>query len=278
MKKKISVVVGPTASGKSAFGLKLAEKRKGCVINADSMQIYRDLKILSARPSESDMNGIVHLLYGYMDSFQPVTVFDWLKLAAQTIEAVDNPILIGGTGMYIGALINGISPIPEVDENIRALVRNLPLDEVKKQVKECQALDPQRLRRALEVQLTTSKPLSYFQNLPKQKLVDADFDVYFINPDRKMLYQNCERRFDEMIQNGAIDEVKHLLDINASNGVMGAIGVPQIAALLKGKISFDDMRVLAKTATRQYAKRQITWFKHQLPDKKEIADPSEYNL
>lgn len=278
MKKKISVIAGPTASGKSSFGIKLAQKINGCILNADSMQIYQDLKILSARPGEEETKGIVHLLYGYADSFQPQTVVDWLKKAVQAAQEVENPIFVGGTGMYIGALINGISPIPDVDEDIRALVRRMPLSEVKKQVKECSAVDSQRLRRALEVQLSTKKTLSYFQSLPKQKYIDADFDVYFIHPDRALLYQNAEKRFDEMISNGAIEEVRHLLKIQASNGVLGAIGVAQIKSYLNGEISFDKMVERAKTATRQYAKRQVTWFKHQLADKKEITDPIAYWL
>lgn len=276
MERKIYVIVGPTASGKSGLALNLAKKINGCIVNADSMQIYKDLKILSARPDETDMNGIPHYLYGYLDAYQANSVSDWLKRAVEKLKEVERPILVGGTGMYVSALINGLSPIPNVDPVIRETVRNMSIDDVKKQVKECSAIDPQRLRRALEIQLSTGKTLSYFQNLPKIKLLDANFDIFFVNPERDILYHNCNQRLVQMVNNGAIEEVRHLLNINATGGVVKAIGVPEIVEYLSGKNSFEKMVQQIQLSTRHYAKRQVTWFKNQLTGMCEIKNPVDF--
>lgn len=276
MERKIYVIVGPTASGKSGLALNLAKKIKGSIVNADSMQIYKDLKILSARPDEADMDGIPHFLYGYLDAYQANSVSDWLKRAVEKLKEVERPILVGGTGMYVSALINGLSPIPNVDPVIRETVRNMSIDDVKKQVKECSAIDPQRLRRALEIQLSTGKTLSYFQNLPKIKLLDANFDIFFVNPERDILYHNCNQRLVQMVNNGAIEEVRHLLNINATGGVVKAIGVPEIVEYLSGKNSFEKMVQQIQLSTRHYAKRQVTWFKNQLTGMCEIKNPVDF--
>ncbi|MBR4931847.1 MAG: tRNA (adenosine(37)-N6)-dimethylallyltransferase MiaA [Alphaproteobacteria bacterium] len=276
MERKIYVIVGPTASGKSGLALNLAKKIKGSIVNADSMQIYKDLKILSARPDEAEMDGIPHFLYGYLDAYQANSVSDWLKRAVEKLKEVERPILVGGTGMYVSALINGLSPIPNVDPVIRETVRNMSIDDVKKQVKECSAIDPQRLRRALEIQLSTGKTLSYFQNLPKIKLLDANFDIFFVNPERDILYHNCNQRLVQMVNNGAIEEVRHLLNINATGGVVKAIGVPEIVEYLSGKNSFEKMVQQIQLSTRHYAKRQVTWFKNQLTGMCEIKNPVDF--
>lgn len=276
MKQKINIIVGPTASGKSSFGLRLAEKIKGEIINADSMQVYQDLKILSARPLESEMNGITHHLYGYLGSHEKNSAYDWLKKAIQIIQKIENPILIGGTGLYIDILMNGISPIPPIDLSIREKVRQMDINEVRQQVKNCFYHDSQRLRRALEVQLSTGKPLSYFQDKPKIKEIDADFKVYFINPPREKLYEQCDSRFEKMLQNGAIEEVKHLLEMNATGGVMKAIGVEQIISYLYHECDFHQLCETGQRVTRHYAKRQVTWFTHQIKDKTEVVNPEEF--
>lgn len=276
MEQKIYVIVGPTASGKSGLALNLAKKINGCIINADSMQIYKDLKILSARPDETDMNGIPHYLYGYLDAYQTNSVSDWLMRVVEKLKEVERPILVGGTGMYVSALINGLSPIPDVDPVIRETVRSMSIDDVKKQVKECSAVDPQRLRRALEIQLSTGKSLSYFQNLPKIKLLDANFNIFFVNPEREVLYHNCNQRLMQMVNNGAIEEVRHLLNIQATGGVMKAIGVPEIIEYLSGKSSFERMVQQIQLSTRHYAKRQVTWFKNQLSNVCEINNPIDF--
>ena len=277
-KKKICIVVGPTASGKSDFAVRMAQKINGEVVNADSMQIYKDLQIITARPTIDDMQEIPHHLYGYFDSFQTNSVQLWLNKVVPQLKQIERPVVVGGTGMYINALINGISPIPEINSEKREFVRSLSLDEVKKMVVDCSALDNQRLRRALEVQLSTGKPLSYFQQLPRIKMIDAEFDVYFINPKRDILYQNCNNRLIKMLQSGAIDEVQNLLNINASGSVLKAIGVPEIIAYLQNDLSYDDMCLKIQLSTRHYAKRQVTWFKHQLDNYTEIENPYLYEM
>ncbi len=274
--RKIYVIVGPTASGKSDLAIQLAQTVAGGIINADSMQIYKDLTVLSARPTESEMVGVPHLLYGYADAYYENSVQDWLDKAVIAVNNVKTPVFVGGTGMYVGALINGLSPIPDVDPIIREQVRQMPIEEVKSLVKECQFTDSQRIRRALEVQLSTGKTLSYFQQLPKVKLFEADFQVFFVNPPRPILYDRCNRRFVQMIENGAIDEVKNLILLNATGGVTKAIGVPEITDYLAGQITYDEMISRAQLATRHYAKRQVTWFKHQLSQSIEINNPSEF--
>lgn len=274
--KKIYVIAGPTASGKSQLALQMAETLNGTVINADSMQIYRDLRILSARPNENEMRGIPHLLYGYADAFYDNNVQDWLEKATAVVETCACPIFVGGTGLYINALINGISPIPDVDLSVRSLVRQMPLEEVKRRVQDCTAVDSQRLRRALEVQLSTGKPLSYFQKLPRKQFIKATFEVFFVHPPRSILYEQCNKRLVQMIEKGAIEEVRHLKDIGATGGVCKAIGVPEIMAYIKGQCTYEQMIEQIQLATRHYAKRQCTWFKHQLPAGVEITNPANF--
>ena len=256
--------MGPTASGKSGLALRLAKKKNGTVINADSMQIYKDLSIILARPTQAEMEGIPHLLYGYADAWTQGTVQDWLSHVVPVLKETDNPILVGGTGLYFSSLINGINEIPEVDPVVRQTVRKMPIEEVKQKVKGCPFTDPQRLRRALEVQLSTGKPLSYFQSLPKKVIYHADFKTVFLTPPREQLYQNCELRFRQMIRQGGIQEVKELLKLKPTGGVLKAIGVPEIISYIQGDLSKEEMIERAILSTRHYAKRQITWFKHQI--------------
>lgn len=274
--RKIYIITGPTASGKSRLALQMAQILNGMVINADSMQIYRDLKILTARPDETETNLVPHLLYGYADSFYENNVQDWLEKVVQVIEQCDKPVFVGGTGLYINALINGLSPIPPVDPAIRTQVRSMTLEEVKSRVCDCSATDSQRLRRALEVQLTTGKSLAYFQKLPKISFVKADFQIYFVHPERSILYEQCNKRLIQMIERGAIDEVRHLITIGATGGVCKAIGVSEIKSYLEGQISYNMMVNQIQLATRHYAKRQCTWFKHQLSSAIEITDPTKF--
>ncbi len=278
MRRKIYIVSGPTAGGKSDLAIRMARSLNASVINADSMQIYRDLKVLSARPSEAETAGIPHLLYGYADAFYESSVQDWLNKAVKVVESVPQAVFVGGTGMYIGAMVKGLSPIPDVDLNVRETVRQMPIEEVKSKVHDCPFTDSQRLRRALEVELSTGKTLSYFQQLPKIKPIDADFEVFFVNPPREILYERCNQRFIQMLESGAIEEVKYLIQLNATGGVTKAIGVPEITDYLVGQISREEMIVRAQLATRHYAKRHITWFKHQLPNIIEIQNPTAFTL
>ena len=274
--KKITIVCGPTASGKSSLALQIAQKEQGSVVNADAMQIYKDLTIISARPKEEEMHGIPHLLYGYADAWTQGTVQDWLEKITPVLKEIKNPVIVGGTGMYISALVNGINDIPDVDETIRQSVRNMDIEEVKSIVKDCPFTDPQRLRRALEIQLTTGKPLSFFQNQPKKKTINADFQVIFLNPPRDILYKRCEQRFYQMIEQGGIEEVQKLMELKPTGGVLKAIGVPEIISYLEGNLSKEEMCLNAILSTRHYAKRQVTWFKHQIKSDIELTTPSDF--
>lgn len=264
MKKKIFVVVGPTASGKSGLAIQIAKHINGQIVNADSMQIYHDLSIISARPQQEDLDQVPHHLYGYVDAWTQPSVQDWLSVVVPKLKEVSNPVLVGGTGLYVSALINGLNDIPEIDPEIRATVRQMDMTEIQSRLKDCPFTDPQRMKRALEVELSTGHCLAYFQSLPKKKLYDADFRVIFLNPPRNQLYQNCEERFNQMMEQGGVEEVRHLLTLNPTGGVLKAIGVPEITAFLRGDIFYETMKKKAILATRHYAKRQVTWFRHQL--------------
>lgn len=263
MQKTIPIIVGPTASGKSSFALKLAKHIEGEIVNADALQVYQDLTILSARPTFDEQQGIPHHLYGYLDFNTTASVTSWLNDVKSIINSLKNPIFVGGTGMYIKTLVEGISPMPDIDPNIRELVRNMPIEEIKERVIDCNAQDPQRLKRALEIQLTTGKSIKYFQEQPKIKIINENFKIFFLNPDRAWLYQRCNSRFIQMLQNGAIDEVKYLKSNNASGGVTKAIGYKQISDWIDNQITNKEMIIKATQETRHYAKRQITWFKNQ---------------
>lgn len=261
--KKIIVIGGPTASGKTSLSLQIARDIHGQVVNADAIQVYKDLQILSARPSVEEQAEIPHYLFGYVDAWTTPSVQDWLKNVAEVLPELSAPVFVGGTGFYLDALVNGLSPIPDIPVEIRDKVRSMALSEVRSLVKEVKFFDPQRVRRALEVQLATGKPLTYFQQLPKKKVIRGDFQVIYLLPHRNLVYEQCEKRLIDMLQQGMIEEVQNLRNIHATGGVMHAIGVPEICQMLDGKITKKEMLQKVLLSTRHYAKRQMTWFRHQ---------------
>ena len=277
-KKRIFVIGGPTAGGKSALSIRLAQKIGGEIVNGDAVQVYKDLRILSARPSIEDEKLIPHHLFGYVDCWTNPSIMDWIQQVEKVVQQIDIPIVVGGTGMYLDALVNGISPIPDVPPEVRVLARKTPLEEVIRKVKNCPFTDPQRLRRAYEVQLATGKTLAYFQKLPKKKFVEADFEEIIVLPDREKVYASCEQRFKQMEAEGAIEEVIDLMKKNPKGGVLKAIGVREISAYIAGAISKEQMEQEVITSTRQYAKRQMTWFRHHGNPKIVVTDPKEINL
>lgn len=277
-KQRIFVIGGPTASGKSAFAIQMAEHLNGSIINGDAIQVYKDLRILSARPDKKEQKNIPHHLFGFVDAWTDYSLAAWLKDVKEIVLNLKNPIIVGGTGMYLDALINGVNEIPEISDEIRQKVRQMPLDDVRKIMKDYPFQDAQRVRRALEVQLATGKSLRYFHDQPKTKILDTDFCLIHILPDRDKVYQNCAKRFGQMIQDGAIDEVKHLNEIQATGGVVKAIGVREIKSFLNKEIDEKMMIEKVVTATRQYAKRQMTWFRHHGDPKYIITDPTKVNI
>ncbi|MGN6621181.1 MAG: tRNA (adenosine(37)-N6)-dimethylallyltransferase MiaA [Sphingomonas sp.] len=279
---RLALIAGPTASGKSALALALAERHRGTVINADSAQVYRDLRVLSARPSVEEEARAPHRLFGYTDGAESCSAARWAadaKGAIAEAHAADRlPILVGGTGLYLRTLLDGIAPVPEIDPAIRADVRALPVAEAHC---ELQALDPAaaarlnasdttRIARALEVVRSTGRPLAEWQAERVGGIAgEVTLMPMILLPDRDWLVDRCDRRLTMMFDDGAIEEVARLLarpDIPADAPIRRAIGVPEIAAMLSGKIDRDTALDRARLATRQYAKRQYTWFRNQPPD------------
>lgn len=263
MCKKIHIIAGPTASGKSSFSIRLAKDIKGEIINADSLQIYKDLSILTARPSSEDIKICPHHLYGFLDAYSHYSVAQWLKDLTSVIDKIENPIIVGGTGMYIYALMNGLCVFPEIPEDIRQHVRNMDIEEVKKQIKKPTFHDPQRLRRALEVELTTHMNFQEYQQQNTKKFFNGEFHTYLIMPNREKLYQNCTVRLEHMFKEGAIEEVKKLQNLHPTGSVLNALGVQEISDYLDRKITLNEAYHKTLLSTKHYAKRQCTWFRNK---------------
>jgi len=276
----LALIAGPTASGKSALALALAEQAGGTIINADSAQVYRDLAILSARPAPEEEARVPHRLYGHRDGALPCSAADWAAEARDEIDAAHAdgrlPILVGGTGLYLRTLLQGIAPVPEIDREIRATVRNLTaeqafaalLREDPEAAARLRPSDTTRIARALEVVRATGKPLSHWQQARAGGIADrVDLRPLLLLPPREWLYERCDRRFEAMMSDAGIAEVETFLarGLAPSLPVMRAIGVREIAAFLAGKLSREQAHAAGRQATRNYAKRQYTWFRHQPP-------------
>lgn len=276
----VALIAGPTASGKSALAVRLAQIADGVVINADASQVYADLAILSARPSQEEMGGVPHRLFGHIDGAEACSAARWAAEARAEIDAAHEagklPVLVGGTGLYIRTLLDGIAPVPEIDADIRAAVRAMPVAQAHEalRIEDPEAAarlapaDTTRVARALEVVRSTGKPLKIWQQHKQGGIADRiSLSPMILLPPRDWLIERCDRRFELMIDQGAVAEVEALLprNLNPDLPVMRAIGVPEIAAWLKGDIDHDTMMARGKLATRQYAKRQYTWFSNQPP-------------
>lgn len=272
------IICGPTASNKSSYALKLAKEVKGAIINADSCQIYAEVPIITSSPSAAAKAEIPHLLYNYVDLTQRYSVAKYVQDAVGAIESAKSqgllPIIVGGTGMYISALLYGMSEIPNIDPEIRQAT----LYDFAKLGKEAfyerlTKLDPliantikpgdsQRMIRAYEVFIQTgSSIIDYHANrLPGYC---AGYEVVLMNPERSTLYESCNQRFLEFIQKGTLEEVKNILH-KITPTTPKILGLYELAAYLKDEISLDEAIALAQRKTRQYAKRQVTWFKNQI--------------
>jgi len=276
----VALIAGPTASGKSALALALAEQTGGVIVNSDSAQIYRDLPILSAAPSPHDLRRADHRLYGVRDGADPCSAADWAELAKSVIAEVHAekrlPILVGGTGLYLRTLLDGIAPVPAIDPAIRAEVRAagvaenlaalMPLDPVA--ATSLNPGDTTRIARALEVVKSTGRTLAQWQEERAGGMKDSiSLGALVLLPPRAWLNARCDRRFEAMVRGGAVEEVRSLLDrgLDPQLPVMRAIGVPEIGALLRGELTEAQAIDAGKQATRRYAKRQYTWFAHQPP-------------
>lgn len=279
----VIVIAGPTASGKSGMALDVALNYNGVVINADSMQVYEGTPIISAVPSAEDKARVEHRLYEiYPPSFHG-TVVEWLESAVAEIQSIWRedrlPIVVGGTGLYIDNLINGTTPIPVVSIDIRQKVQadfvQFGVVEMHRRLADIDAeaaakLNPNdttRVRRAWEIFLQTGKTLSAWYKVPMvKKLPEAEFKVIKIIPTAEELDERCYFRFDKMIDAGALEEVRSLASLNLDKNLpaMKMLGVPELLAFIEGKVCLSEAVEQAKLHTRQYAKRQRTWFRHKL--------------
>ena len=267
MKKKVYIIAGPTASGKTGLSIQLAKQLKGEIINADSIQVYEDVPLLTARPTEEEKKDIPHHLFGYLDAHQTSSVQDWLDRLPNLVDTIDVPIFVGGTGLYIKSLIEGLSPIPDIPQEIRTQVRQMSTDELKSKLPNAKLTDPQRLMRAFEVLKTTGKTLEWWYEQPKKQILkDVEFKTIVLLPHREILYTHCNYRFEQMMQSGALHQVVELLQKNPqmTGGVFQAIGVSDLISFIQGTQTLEKAIEHAQQLTRNYAKRQTTWFKHQI--------------
>lgn len=294
----MALIAGPTASGKSEVAVRLAlslteRGREAVVINADSAQVYADLRILSARPSDEDMRGVSHRLFGAWDGAMACSAADWAERARHEIATAHAqsrvPILVGGTGLYIRTLLDGIAPIPPINAAVRETVRALPQPAARAALERedpgaaarLAPADTARTARALEVVRATGRTLDHWQRNKSGGIADqVALHPLVLLPERGWLYERCDRRFALMAEHGAIAEVEALLArrLDPALPVMRAIGVPEIAAMLKGELDRRQCIAAGQQATRNYAKRQYTWFRHQPPASWRRLNESDFKL
>lgn len=277
----MALIAGPTASGKSALAVALAKLLgNGIVVNADASQVYADLRILSARPTDAEMEGVPHRLFGHIDAAEAHNAVRWADEARDVIAEAHAegkvPILVGGTGLHMRTLLQGIAPVPAIDPDIREAVRALPVADAHAALA---AADPDaaarlnpadttRVARALEVVRSTGRTLADWQRAIAGGIADQiALAPLILLPPRDWLRDRCDARLVQMFERGAVEEAEALLarDLDPDLPAMRAIGVPQIADHLRGDITRAEALEQTQAATRQYAKRQYTWFRNQPP-------------
>jgi len=283
--RRAVLIAGPTASGKSALALALAEALGGTIINADAMQVYRDLRVVTARPTPEEEARAPHLLYGHVDAAENYSVGRWCVDASAALTAVEQggrlPILAGGTGLYFKTLTRGLAAIPPIPSQIRSAVRErLKHEGIAALYAELSARDDAsarrlmpadraRISRALEVVLATGRSITDWHAEGMKAALDPHAAVkVFLDVDRAQLYRRIDSRFDAMLASGALDEVRALAgrQLDPALPAMKAHGVPWLIRHLNGEIDLPAAVEAAKRDTRRYSKRQATWFRHQLPD------------
>ena len=295
LKSKIILIYGPTSSGKSEFAIKLARKVKGEIINADSMQIYKDLRILTARPLKEDLKKIKHHLYGFQDSKKDFSVGDWLKIATKKIEEIRKrkkiPILVGGTGLYFKALTDGLVEIKSIPKRfrnkIRLLQKNIGQEKFYKKLLEIDPItidyirsnDVQRSIRAYEVKQFTKKSIIHWYKGTKPNFKKKDFIKLYIDYPRSDLIDKINQRVVKMMNMGVVLEVKRFLKLRISKNksISKAIGIDEIKDFITKKELQDEVIEKISIKTRQYAKRQVTWARGHMKSWKKI-DPKRINI
>jgi tRNA dimethylallyltransferase len=279
-RKPVALIAGPTASGKTALALWLAARRDVTIINADSAQVYGALPVLSAQPTAEEMARCPHRLFGYLDGRDACSAARWAadaKVAIAEAHAAGRlPLLVGGTGLYLRTLLEGIAPVPEIDADVRFAVRSLHTGDayaalVREDAGMAGMLNPQddsRIKRALEVVRSTGRSMAEWRRAKVGGIADAvALHPLILLPPRDWLHARCNARFAAMMAAGAVAEVEALLaqSLPADAPVLRAIGVPEISAMLAGEIDREEALARGQAATRQYAKRQYTWFRNQPP-------------
>jgi tRNA dimethylallyltransferase len=279
-RKRLGLIAGPTASGKTALALAVAAQRDVTIINADSAQVYAHLPVLSAQPTAEEKARCPHRLFGYLDGSEACSAARWAgdakKAIAEGWDAGRLPLLVGGTGLYLRTLLEGIAPIPEISADIRKGVRELETGDayaalLREDAVSAAALNPQddsRIKRALEVIRSTGRSIADWRGVKKGGIGDAvSLHPLILLPPRDWLHARCDARFEAMMAGGAVEEVLRLLELDLPNDapVLRTIGVPEIRAMLDGRFLREEAVALGQAATRQYAKRQYTWFRNQPP-------------
>lgn len=275
------LIAGPTTSGKSALALSMAERYGGEIVNADSMQIYADMRVLTARPSAEDEARVPHHLYGVLGAGEHCSAGKWSRLALGIIADIEArgrvPVVVGGTGLYFRTLVEGLSPIPSVPDDVRAAVRAEVAEAGEGAHALLKAVDPvlaevirpsdrQRIARGIEVARGTAKPLSQWHLEPPRPLITGRLGRFVLAPEREWLRARCDLRFDLMVEAGALDEARHMasLGLDASLPSMKALGLRPLIDYVSGKIELSEAVAKGKAETRAYAKRQETWFRTQM--------------
>jgi len=284
LSKKIILIAGPTASGKSKLAIKIAKKIKGEIINADSMQVYKDFSVLSSRPSSSDLKKIKHHLYGFLSVKKHFSAGAWLVLVKKKInECIKNkktPILVGGTGLYFEAITKGMSKIPNTDFKLRNKIRTLQIKVGQKKFyqkllnldplvkNKIESFDTQRSIRAYEVKQFTKKSIFEWYKLTKSEFNQFEIFKFFIDTPREKLLKNITKRSKQMFKNNCINEVKNFIKLNVDHSLSAnkIIGVQEIKDYLAGTLNLEQVKELINIKTRQYAKRQVTWSRSRMSD------------
>jgi tRNA dimethylallyltransferase len=277
MHNKIFCIIGTTASGKTELSIKMATHQNGVVVNFDSMQVYKDIPILTAQPTEVERQGIPHKLFGYIQLDENYNVARWLNDAVEQIISIQHdgktPILVGGTGMYLKALLEGLSHIPNISQETRDEVSQMSSIEITKKLSELDSYsatkinqnDLIRRKRALEVVLDTGKSIAYYQAEKTSLAFPRDaFHVVRIERTRDDIYNRINQRFDNMLEVGALEEVRRSYNKFGNITYPKAHGLPELIAYINGDLTIKEAITKSKQSTRNYAKRQLTWIRHQI--------------
>lgn len=289
--EQLIIITGPTCSGKTKVAIDMAIKNNGEIINADSLQCFEDLNILTACPLEKEKQDIPHYMYQYLPYNARNEVMEWAKLVTIKVKDIltknKTPIIVGGTGFYIKTLLEGISPLPSISEEIRLSSKLIALSDYEKLCNRVYDFDPKlkfiikpsmhhQMIRAFEVMTQTGQSIRHFFMQPKIPFLQNECNYFIVTLERNIIYERINKRFNEMLKNGAIDQVEKLIKKTKGSTdfpIFNAVGAIQIAQYLNNEISLDKASNIAKQLSRNYAKRQITWFKNQAPKKAKILTP-----